>query len=439
MASAAVKVTVDTAEAELRGATGLDIHLPRKFTVEAIGQSLYDLLPTDITQALDMAMALAAQGAAQIVAGLLAETALGAAATGFTTLVTTGITTLAVEAGVSAASAAALGGAVGSVIPGFGTVIGIGAALLVNELGLFKPVVRPMDRECKTHSNRLSTSDGNAFKRSPLDLLPYAYTSYIELTNAIEKERAVKYCGKGLAIEHRDLWSGALERLLHAFTIPGVNALGGPTWDNTARFVPDIVVGTLGLPRVKKLLRTYRALPTKEFFFNTQTHKLSSETSGYHKQLIQPLIRALETRQHDLEELVATKFLLGKSSALRWLLVTELNNATTQVVLETASEYSKAWLLVVAELYKKLVALELSEQNALAAATANNQKLYAAIQKDPVAKAKLELQSLRFNCNECDLRPGQTCAPCDELHRRLTAPAAITTLREVKVHVPRIT
>jgi hypothetical protein len=425
---AAQDTLIDGAQAELQEATGLPITLPHELSLKAVVGSLYDLLPTDLRKTLQVGMNLAAQGVAQIVTTAITQSAVGAA---------------------YGSIATSIGGVIGVAIPGLGTVVGIGAALLVNQLGLFKPTQKPSDRACKTkvtltktttqksvtdargEEHEVTTYDWKsfsqaeraAFKLSPLELLPYAYTKYITIRNAVEKERATRYCGKGAAIDRMYFWAGVVDRIARAFE------------NDLKRFDPDAAVGALGLPKVKHLTKLYKAVPSEEYYFDPVSHKLTHAPSHYIADVFSPLIAALHERAKDLEALSASKFTVGASSALRWLIVSELQNATAQVVIDPGND-SSAWLTLVLTLYQKLLRLELSEQAAASADAANNKALYEAILKDPVAKAKLELESLRFNCAECGT--SLPCPPCDELERRLSQPPAVVATRKVKVHVPKV-
>lgn len=163
VADAAYNSGKQFAERAIQQRTGIPISLPSKLTAGEIAKSIGSVFPTDVGQAVDLALNIGAQAASQALTGLLA------------------------------------GAGVGSVIPGLGTVVGIGVALGINAIkNVLKEEPPPGRRKCETKWDAKPPPPGiNAFQ-----LIAWASRERVPLSRAIADEQARRMCGVGPALTY---------------------------------------------------------------------------------------------------------------------------------------------------------------------------------------------------------------------------------------------
>lgn len=165
IAKAAVDGGMGYVEGLIHAEFGISISLPRKFTVEELGRAIGSMLPTSLDALVDQTLLIASQAVASTLTSLLA------------------------------------GAGVGSVIPGLGTLVGIGAAFGVMAIkGLFGEEPPPYTRVC-ARSYTCETPQLSVWLRdngqTPLNLLAWSRDAYMHASNAYAFEQANKYCQGG--------------------------------------------------------------------------------------------------------------------------------------------------------------------------------------------------------------------------------------------------
>jgi hypothetical protein len=328
---AAYSVAKTYAEKSLQSATGFPIKLPTKLTAKAIGRSVGALIPTDLEGVIDTGLAIGAQAAASAVTSLL------------------------------------VGAGIGSVIPGLGTIVGIGAALGVAALkGLVKGEPPKYLQKCKT---KMYGGCPRPPALSALELLPWVDQRYHQaIARELRAERDRTGCGAGETVT-------CLARL---------STLRADAY-HIAKTTPQV----LGLPQLNRLIPLYERID------GIQTYQPADDVAL--------ILTAMKNRRALLQTLLVDPSRLTGSQivTLRWNLVTELNNAMVQMQYQPGPETTQ-WLGTLIRLYNGLQQREIALQQAQAAQQAAGRKLGAERMKDPAAVAAHERQILQLRCSDGD-------------------------------------
>jgi hypothetical protein len=317
------------AEGLIRSKIGVSIELPRKLTVKEISRSVDSLVPDNAREAIDMALTVGSQLAA------------GAAASALT--------------GVLAATA------IGSVVPGLGTLVGLGVGLAT--VALRGVIVKTFTKSaCELDKSRCKCKTPPGFscpkpgKRSPVELLPWLAVEQAKL-DKIELRPAL--CDVGEVPECKR-YLGTLSTLI----IPYVGTS----------------IPVMGLPALEKLLPQYEAAAKLartgagythqgdaggliKYGWSAQTNSLGFVTPG-----VAPPLATMQQRVAKLRDLVARINRVGKSgdlSSLRWDLSTELNNAAQQYALNQSGD-NQQWFVFLGTAFGKLKDAEKSQQQVTA-------------------------------------------------------------------------
>jgi hypothetical protein len=310
--------TKGSAETFIRGATGLPITLPKDFSLKSIAGSITSLIPTDLNGVIDKGLLVASQA----VSGVL--------------------------------TAALAGSAIGSVIPGLGTVVGIGVALGVNALkGALKQKPPPYARKCPT-----KVPCPKVPQLSPIELLPWIATQQVAVYQAVASDRKKSYCGSGAAVECTYRLNTLTERVAEILNPSGVHA--NMLTKGSAADPTKSTAYSLGLPQLQKLIPLYERAPKSRAWYQSENNR-----PGY-KTIVQlpntalvTVLAQMKARKSQLDSLVArsktvSRMDFGPVEAYRMDLGKELNSAIQQAALSPGRE-TQAWVGTLGEMWKAMV------------------------------------------------------------------------------------
>jgi hypothetical protein len=305
--------TKGTAEKWMQGVTGLPITLPKDFTLKSIAGSLTSLIPTDLQGVLDKGLLVASQAVSGVLTTALA------------------------------------GSAIGSVIPGLGTVVGIGVALGVEALkGALKTKPPPYAQKCPT-----KVTCPKVPNLSPLELLPWIATEQVAVYQAVAKDRQKSYCGAGASVECTYRMSTLTERVAEILNPSGVKAnvlTAGRAADATKS-----AAYTLGLPQLRKLIPLYERAPKSRPWYDTKA-KIVVQSPNVE---LMRVLSQLKARKMLLDAFVARKNSIPRMTSqeaetFRYDVWDKLQNAIYQAALAPGRD-TQDWLKTVGEMWTMLV------------------------------------------------------------------------------------
>jgi len=342
VADAAYNTGKQFAEREIQQATGIPITLPSKLTAGEIAKSIGSVFPTDVGEAVDLALNIGAQAASQALTGLLA------------------------------------GAGLGSVVPGLGTVVGIGVALGVAAIkNALKEEPPPGRRKCSTKWDAKPPPPGiNAFQ-----LIGWATRERVPLSRAIADEQARRMCGVGPALTYESAL-GTMRREAIA------TALG------SAR--------NMSLPDVIAALGELRGIPDGAWHFSTRPGPTEKQIIwDRYADDLPKIVAQLQARQSQLVQLLAQTLKLPSASraqlaVLRPQLVSEV--ATAARAFQTARTPQNAqWLRRLATALQALGARDQLLQQQMHAQLAQARTRGAQrLATDPAARAAHSAQIQAF-------------------------------------------
>jgi hypothetical protein len=385
------------AESAIQAKTGIPVSLPTELSVDAFGKSLASLIPTDAKAALNTALAIGTQAAAGAVTSLL------------------------------------VGAGVGSVVPGLGTIVGIGAALGVQALkGVFEP---PPGRKCETKWRCPEIPS----KLSVLEMLPWLVEKEFAVLAAIRAEegpsRLVRVSGGGVTR------AGSApcvrgETVECAWRLAQVRLT---LWDKTH---PQATIPELGLPQLKRLIPQYehalRRATAIGGAFGAQKDSAGFPRhvalTGFKTQhTIATLLAAMKARVAylgSLHQQAQQAMASGNKAALadlRWKVAEELKKATRQLAYAPGSETTN-WFKIVIGAYRALGAAEQASQakmhERLKVARERGEKR---LREDPAAKAAHDAKIAAMQRSErqqkapAKMTVAQATAHCTNLMRAWAA------------------
>jgi hypothetical protein len=345
---------------------GVPIELPRKLSVKEISRTVDSIVPNNAREALDLTLSIGAQAAA------------GAAASALT--------------GVLAATA------IGSVVPGLGTLVGLGVGLATVALkgaitAAFTETACEHNKamcKCKTPPGWRRPDPG---KRSPVELLPWLAD---ELHKLYKIQLEPKLCGIGEVPETMN-WFGTLTTLV----TPYVNSS----------------LPVMGLPALERILPAYERAATLARTGPGYSHQgdpggvikygvpASRDGLGFVKPAVPAPLAVIKSRIAFLKKLASDADNIGKGgdlSGLRWNLATELHAATRQYGMNPSAD-NEAWFV---KLGTAFAALE-DEEERRRVAMIKDQKKSEALAKARLSsdvgalwKAHDDRQQAMFLCDE---------------------------------------
>ncbi len=272
---AAINGGISYAETELQAVTGLPVRLPRKLSLNELQNVLGYPIPTDFWSSVDLALAVGGQAIAS------------------------GVTTLLVSAGV------------GSVVPGLGTVVGVGVAVGINALKTAlaeKPRRRPA-RTCETFVACKETSP----EQTPIAVFIDGMYFYTEQSARLAEEiRLDGYC-EGGAI-HDCLWN----------------------WRYVIREASRVSLGTatrMTKPEVAEVLPALEAAPTGYIAFDPVTSELKSYLYPAETRAVLDQLRAREQELLRLDQGITVMRNLDYQGVrgLQMMLLDEVDKAAVAV------------------------------------------------------------------------------------------------------------
>jgi hypothetical protein len=315
-------------EGKFKAMTGIPLGLPNAPSAKAIKKWADDLVPDDARQAIEMSIDI----------GLSATT--------------------------SAVSALLTGAIGGSVIPGLGTVIGIGVGLAVM---LLKGVVKDAITE-KHSAQQLCKADDALYKKfardvkgmpklSPLQYVPWVAKKSYDASKAVAEEQHRTKCG----------------RTPYMTTL---RQIGKSSFESAKATVP-----LLGLPQLDQLIRMYESAPKQEYFWDKGRRQaggaivggtgkvlLGTSAAGYD---LTTLLKLMYARKAQLQTLVAQasrveQLAPNAIAPLRFSLVTEIGRATMLYTLDP-QKVTEDWLKQLMGFLARLVRTEAAAVGAMKA------------------------------------------------------------------------
>jgi hypothetical protein len=397
-------------ESAIQSKTGVPLKLPDKLSVEALGKMVGSVFPTNVAEALNLALGVGVQVAASALTSVLAGTAIG------------------------------------SVIPGLGTIVGLAVGLAVAGIrSMFTTVPAHSEgRECwtgktppKFSSNPFQMAKNiEAAKKSKiscpnpptnlnaLQLFDWSTRTMQPMWDGLRREQATHMCGRGEAINCvRGL--NQMRDIAFWMALPTVGDLGlaaVTNWTNTYSKLPEIsgginfVVGYRGTqPLSDAIVHRNQALTspgeltellrrraqgsaaiTRSTPFlpgesrNDWGGRRPLELSDYVSSKL--LLQALRWRKEQLERLLQSA---QAGTASRMDLMTELSKAAVQIQYDPSSN-AISWFKT---LWPYVDRMEKAEEARLKAMRADQTRRtaygQAQIQKDP---REAELKTLRAGC-----------------------------------------
>jgi len=363
VADAAYNTGKRYAEDQIQKATGLPIKLPTSVSVEAIGKSFASLIPKDIASLVDTALSVGAQAAA------------------------------------SAITTALAGAGLGSMVPGLGTIVGLGVALGV---GAIKNALKekPEDRNKalrKCHVTLRDVGGSDIPDKSPMELMPWVAIRQRQIGDAIAADiKKHGLCGMGEVVD----FGFFLQQLAYQLFL-------------AVKDTPQV----LGLPQLERLIPLYEKVPTGSYKpgyavqrgyalgYILQGTPASMNSLGAKTAAVPAILPAMRARRDALRVLVAKadnvkKLPANELSGLRWNLATELQHAAVQYQFEPTAE-NEQWLLKLATYFAALEQREASDRAAAAKAKlAGEKRQKERYAQDPAWKLADERANVFFQCSD---------------------------------------
>lgn len=366
VADAAYRTGKGYVENLMRQKTGLPIELPRKLSLGELERSVTGLLPANAREAMELGLAIGTQYAASAVTSLL------------------------------------VGAGIGSVIPGLGTIVGIGMALGVQALrGALEGKPQPYARECKTQPPA-------AFCRfpplAPIDLVPWIATAQASVDGMLADEQRKSFCGRGPLVE--------------------CSAVLGTVGREAVRFTRS-TVPVLNLPQLQRLVPMYERAPTTRRTYDHRTGKIVSAPSETQRDLTE-ILPAMHRRYAQLVSIAQRSARLAtlpmaQVAQLRWELVREIGNAAQQYQNDPTPE-NQQWLALVAHSIRAVEQREQAHRVEMKRRQEEGQRLYQQRMQKPSERTAHERQILQFQCSEGNQ------AACKKL-RAMSSPAPAAPAR----------
>lgn len=344
VADAAYRTGKGYVENLVRQKTGIPIELPRKLSLGELERSVTGLLPKNAAEALELGLAIGTQYAASAVTSLL------------------------------------VGAGIGSVVPGLGTIVGIGVALGVQALrGALEEKPQPYARECKTQPPAAFCQFPPV---APIDLIPWIANAQANVDGLLANEQAKSFCGRGPLVE--------------------CSAVLGTVGREAVRFTRS-TVPQLNLPQLQRLIPMYERAPTTRRIFDHRTRKIVWAPSETQRDMGE-ILQAMHRRHAQLVSIaqraarVAT-LPMAQVAQLRWELVREIGNAAQQYQNQPTPE-NQQWLALVAHSIRAVEQRVEMKRVEMKRRQEEGQRLYRQRMQDPRQAAAHNRQILQFQCSE---------------------------------------
>jgi hypothetical protein len=376
---AGVNTAIDEAGKQLSNVVGFPIPFPDFTSAKGLVKSIVGIIPTDMNQAIDLGLQVAAQAAS------------------------------------GALTAALAGTAIGSVIPGLGTIVGLGVGLLANELGeALKEEPPPNQRPCPTKyrcprpkpMEKTVYSKNELIRRaqqkaaaeeakhpvypklSPVELLPWLAKEHARVSAVVARDQNKSYCGKGESIACRTGLNTTMKVIYYLLLPLAENVVQGQRATQRASTMSTFDV--IGLPEVSHLIRLYEAAPAEYEYFDTQKKKIAREKNTR----IAEILGLLKRRKAALQKLVSDcKKIetLPNLQQLRFTLITEVTYAAQQVYFNP-NKNAKDWLKELAGYVQRLERRERTVHSDMAAQIKRDEEtLKANLARNPNLKLTYEV------------------------------------------------
>jgi hypothetical protein len=338
----------------LSSVTGIPISLPQKLTAKEIGKSLTSLIPTDVQGVIDTGLALGTQVAASALTSVLA------------------------------------GAGVGSVIPGLGTVVGIGVALGVQALKgpvtkLLKGPPPPYQRKCPTNVKCPEVPN-----KSAIEIIPWAARNMAQVANVLAQDQKKSYCGRGSAhdcVVRLDVLMGRAYDIVSGYdTVPMTSFMqmgqhAQRTWKNGTTVV-------VGLYQVEKYIKLYEGAPKSHAWYDSKARKIIQVKNEpvievlAHLRERKRVLDAFVKKSKTIATMAPAEFIGGTISGFRGEVYAELRNAMMQYSFDPSPETTR-WVedlgKMMSEMDKRVKAYEKGRRGRVMEVQARRE----ALSKDP--------------------------------------------------------